>query len=133
MSKYKENLISRLGLMVVAFNMDDLKLAKGEELPEYLKGETIYLQKLSGRQFEDFAAGHAGLADDDGSLASEKFRGIRAELVCLCHRDPEGNPLWKDKEEVNEALANESLGALFLACQQVNGMGRKADEVAQKN
>ena len=133
MSDYKQSVVANFGLKVIEFQLGDLKLKEGEELPEEYAGKSIYIRKMAGKEFENFAVENQGIRNDDGSLNGEKFRGTRARFVTVCQTDPEGNALWDDADECNASLANEALGIIFAACQQVNGVGAKAAEVAEKN
>jgi len=73
------------------------------------------------------------LKDDDGTIANKQFLGVRGKMVALCMADPEGNLVFENGEDATEHLNNEFLGAAFVACQQVNGIGAKAAETAEKN
>lgn len=133
MSNYKKSLLSQFGLGVTKFSFNDLVLRAGEKLPEAIRDQVVYIRKLSGAQFEEFAAQHADLGKDDGTLAGRKFQGVRAKLIALCLCDPDGANLFEDAEECNQQLTNEFIGACFVACQQVNGIGAQAQEEAEKN
>lgn len=145
MSDYKSSVLNKFGTGAVEFPFDTLRLKEKETLPDGMAGEKVHIRKLSGAAIEDFAdrfSGGAEKADEadkpditsEEVLKSDKYKGVRADLVSRCLCDPEGELLFSDDADgCNEAINNEALMYLFRACQQVNGLGAKALEEAEKN
>lgn len=137
---YKKGIISQFGTGASKFCLDDLVLKPGDTLPENFKGKELYIRKLSGKECMTLLAEWSSLkkdvapdASDAVDLTDERYMSVQSKLVAKCLTDDANNLLWDSPEECNQELSFEFLQVAFLACQQVNGLGGKAQEEAEKN
>lgn len=96
------------------------------EVPEW--GGTVLVSEMTGVQRDAY---EAGLFGDDRKV---DLRNARARLVAACLIDPDGNPLFTDKDV--EALGRKSAAALDRVCaaaQRLNLMTAAALEADAKN
>jgi hypothetical protein len=139
MSDYRSSILARLGTGVIEASFDDIPLkpgnpekgTKAEVLPRHLAGEKMHVRKLPAKVYEKYLFGRMDTKTRE--MDFNKYPGMRAELVSLCITNPDGEPLFKDTDDANNALTNDNLKWCFDLCQWVNGADTGAQEEAEKN
>lgn len=93
------------------------------DVPEW--GETVFLRRMSGGEFEMFAS------TKDQDLGKDKLLPARVLLMlCLC--DADGKNIFADPDELKE-IDGHIINRLTPPALELNGLTKKAQEEIAKN
>lgn len=92
-------------------------------------GGVVRVKELNGKERDEFEAELA-----KRSKGNSDFRGVKKLLLKMALVDEQNNPLFDEKSVAAlDVKSGNVIGSLFETACQLNGIGEKGEEEAEKN